>query len=93
MHSSVSLSLLVRVPSTVLTSVNGHHVNLEEEAREDSVKIFLVFCNTPVSSIAHNFCALMVRQSHAAYDVHHFTVVECFQIVLTGEEHHLYWVI
>ena len=61
MHSSVSLSLLVRVPSTVLTSVNGHHVNLEEEARKDSVKIFLVFCNTPVSSIAHNFCALMVR--------------------------------
>ena len=43
MHSSVSLSLLVCVPSTVLASVNGHHVNLEKEAREDSVKIFLVF--------------------------------------------------
>ena len=39
---------LSRVPSTVLTSVNGHHVNLEKEAWEYSVKIVLVFCNTLV---------------------------------------------
>ena len=45
MHSSVSLSMLVRVPSTVLTSVNGQHVNLEKEGGEDSwYKIFLVVC-------------------------------------------------